>query len=87
VSERNILRITDWPCKDDDDELTGERRLRKNKEQLQELYQLVRLGRPRPRWEDRVEEDIEKARSGMDRKELALDRKKCGGRSAGRYGV
>jgi len=33
------------------------------------------LGRPRLRWEDRIKEDIEKVRPGLDWKELALDRK------------
>jgi hypothetical protein len=32
------------------------------------------LRRPRLRWEDRVKEDIEKVRPGMDWKDLALDR-------------
>ncbi|KAL4084379.1 hypothetical protein QTP88_028202 [Uroleucon formosanum] len=32
------------------------------------------LGRPRLRWEDRIKEDIEKVRPGLDWKELALDR-------------
>jgi len=32
------------------------------------------LGRPRLRWEDRVKEDIEKVRPGMDWTVLALDR-------------
>jgi len=32
------------------------------------------LGRPRLRWEDRIKEDIENVRPGLDWKELALDR-------------
>jgi hypothetical protein len=32
------------------------------------------LGRSRLRWEDKVKEDIEKERPGMDWKDLALDR-------------
>ncbi|KAL4126538.1 hypothetical protein QTP88_010759 [Uroleucon formosanum] len=32
------------------------------------------LGRPRLRWEDRIKEDLEKVRPGLDWKELALDR-------------
>jgi len=32
------------------------------------------LGRPRLRWEDRIKEDIEKVRPGLDFKELALGR-------------
>lgn len=31
------------------------------------------LGRPRLRWDDRVEEDTEEARPGMDWRELAMD--------------
>jgi len=33
------------------------------------------LGRPRLRQEDKVKEEIEKVRPGMDWKDLALDRK------------
>jgi hypothetical protein len=32
------------------------------------------LGRPRLRWDDRVKEDVEKVRPGMDWKNLSLDR-------------
>jgi hypothetical protein len=32
------------------------------------------LGRPRLHWEDRIKEEIEKVRLGLDWKELALDK-------------